>query len=1774
MRNSKKLLSFILSCIMVISMLPTLVFGANGNKVRVIVENNTYAVSEGAPWEGVLLDEWVEIDNKSSIMSSVVKALDEKGYSQTGATSGYITEINGISEMDNGNSSGWMGNINDWFADEGLSAFTVSSGKLSGGDEIRMQYTADWGADIGSVWGDDTTTLKSIYFSEGELSPAFSSDIKEYKLILPSSVKKTIVTPAAVNKNYQVRLYKNSYKPANAAEYKRNEEVAVSKGDKLFVGVGNSTWPTMNDEAEETVYVISVEYENTATVRFSAQQEGAFFDAPGKEFTVPDGIAEEYGYTMPANDHNGIKIESPTVFDLLVYIHKEMYSDDFTSATAKNYLNFSTGSINRAYGISSSDISFFVNHDSLNDGIETSLGTTGYNATEARLCDNDVVDFFFYFEDGYWCDYYTFFSESEKIVVEDTDFTLNLKGFMAMSAMGYTPVVGNIIGGEDGYITLNTVKANGDLSPALKDSDGDEYLIDEDGMVTMSFDEPGEYIITANGFEGEYGMFPILAPYLKLTVVKESDVKPYFTQINFLATALNGWTTTTFSPKNLSYNLDIRLYTTSTLSFQSTTEYDADKYTAVATYVDVNGITQNTNVSNKAVTMLPNMPFGKTKVVVKITDKTDENNFTDYIFNVTRPYDVGAQVRATTGIVITPENRAISATKLDNYAEGTMFKLNASGDRDGTGVATTTYKYETFLYSDVEKFSLALTGSTNYVHFRTKLDDGEWTEIKEVNTPFYEIGSDGIANVTIQAVSDYEYVRNGFAFVASKGNEYTVRVLSEDALIDDATLTDVKVAHGDFYPEFASDMFAYTVVIDSTDEMPDVSFKLPANCTVKRGTTDMIANADGVYSFVLTTANQTINVTNVNGVANAYTFNATKKVNAVPDRVVDYLCINGQYTNASYGIKPETILAGSMKSTGNFGGYVTFYYEDAIKNDSKNPYGVDFYVYGNSFVSGGTVYGSAEPGQVWVSEDNKNWYALAASEHYEDTTLKDYKITYTKTATGRTAWRDNYGNSNDGVSNAGTWPLVSNYYMNDLAKSNSITLDGILLPASDGKIYGSGNVGTASFGYVDYFPNGTIGANVNPYTSTPSSGSSGFDLAWAVDKDGNTVKFKDGIHYVKVVTASNIWASGINEKSPEVARVIRTTAEADEVGKTTAPAGITVKNSGNTVSDLVFEEDVFEYNVNAKDFKDISLAIDDADSDDNIYVNNTKIAYDETADITFDGNSKTVRLIVQNGEKEPLVYILNVIDGKTSEVNDVIDLIKTIGTVTIDSEGEIDSARSAYDSLTTAQKKQVTNYATLVVAEEMLGKIKQDLSDKELAEWVDELIDAIGEVGIGSQKDIEKARVAYNLLNDAQKALVENYDVLLKAEQDFDSAFKAKAKLIEEAYDKTGSYLLKGSVPTISSVGGEWVMLGLARADRMTDEFRSGYYTNVVNALRENNSEQLSSTKSTENARVSLALRSLGFDISNIDGRDVLKPLNDIEYVKNQGINGPIWALIAFNSLKGVRTELNTSSYITYIISTQMPDGGWAIDKVSSDADTTAMALQALAPYYEENISVKQSVDKALSLLPTMSYSSSESYAQAIVALTSLGINPDTDEKNFVNGKSLIDNLLDYYVTGGGFKHDMIGEINQMATEQAYYALVSYFRFIEGKTSFYDMSDVSVETNPVMPKPDDETISPTPSAPAKITGLKVKNKKKRTAAITWKKAKKNALGYKIEMSKKSKKKGFKVIKTIRNVKTLKFNKKNLKKGKTYYFRVRAYNRANGKVVYGKYSKVMKVKIKK
>ena len=293
-------------------------------------------------------------------------------------------------------------------------------------------------------------------------------------------------------------------------------------------------------------------------------------------------------------------------------------------------------------------------------------------------------------------------------------------------------------------------------------------------------------------------------------------------------------------------------------------------------------------------------------------------------------------------------------------------------------------------------------------------------------------------------------------------------------------------------------------------------------------------------------------------------------------------------------------------------------------------------------------------------------------------------------------------------------------------------------------------------------------------------------------------------------------------------------------------------------------------------------------------------------------------------------------------------------------------------------------------------------------------------------------------------------------------------------YTSTGAFLYQNTPnPGVASTGGDWAVLGLARSGYgVSDTYHTQYVAKVVDTVVSKNGV-LHAKKYTEYSRVVLGLTAVGYDVTNVGGYNLLEPLADFDMVCWQGINGPVWALIALDShaysipaAPEGKTQTTREKLIASILNAEIVGGGWALWGTSVDPDITGMAIQALAPYYSGDPAVKAAVDRALEKLSALQNAAggfgsvdgacAESSAQVLVALTALGIDPAQDSRFVKNGNTVLDSLHSFYVAGGGFRHILSGSLDGMATEQSYYALAAYHRFLAGQTSLYDMRDVAI----------------------------------------------------------------------------------------------------------------------
>ncbi len=304
---------------------------------------------------------------------------------------------------------------------------------------------------------------------------------------------------------------------------------------------------------------------------------------------------------------------------------------------------------------------------------------------------------------------------------------------------------------------------------------------------------------------------------------------------------------------------------------------------------------------------------------------------------------------------------------------------------------------------------------------------------------------------------------------------------------------------------------------------------------------------------------------------------------------------------------------------------------------------------------------------------------------------------------------------------------------------------------------------------------------------------------------------------------------------------------------------------------------------------------------------------------------------------------------------------------------------------------------------------------------------------------------------------------------------------LSEVITDTAQYLYRTvKNPQVGSIGGEWAVLGLARSGyEVPAEYYQNYRSTVENYVRACGGN-LHDKKYTEYSRLIVALSSIGVDARDVAGYDLTRALGDYDKTIWQGLNGPIWALIALDSRNypmprnpEAETQATRQMYIDRILDCQLSDGGWSLfggtaaagsGEGVSDPDITGMALQALAKYQDQP-AVAKATEEALDCMSRQQdaqagYSSwgtanLESCVQMVVALCELGI-PLDDPRFVKNGHTMLDNLLTFYRPGEGFLHTKDGSgSNQMACEQAFYGLVAVQRFRQGENSLYRMGDAS-----------------------------------------------------------------------------------------------------------------------
>ncbi len=316
-----------------------------------------------------------------------------------------------------------------------------------------------------------------------------------------------------------------------------------------------------------------------------------------------------------------------------------------------------------------------------------------------------------------------------------------------------------------------------------------------------------------------------------------------------------------------------------------------------------------------------------------------------------------------------------------------------------------------------------------------------------------------------------------------------------------------------------------------------------------------------------------------------------------------------------------------------------------------------------------------------------------------------------------------------------------------------------------------------------------------------------------------------------------------------------------------------------------------------------------------------------------------------------------------------------------------------------------------------------------------------------------------------------------------------------------GGFFNENLIQTAGSSASDWLFIGYCRLFGESDENGTGEYLQALEKYISNlyESGTLTNTKATEWQRVGLAVLAAGADPTafgiDADGNSIdLVADGAYDHEKysslgRQGVNGWCFALILMDAAK---TEIpEDASYtreyiIEEILSAQLGNGGYSLTG-AADPDVTSIAIQALSRYYEDETvytfesdeetvsrTVGEAIDLALSWLSLAqldegdfsSYGSSnvESTAQVLLALSCLGIDPQTDERFIKGENTVIDGLLKYRTESGAFAHALDDEGNATAenglsSAQTLCGLTAYYRMISGMSGFYEFTDDEVATD-------------------------------------------------------------------------------------------------------------------
>ena len=1305
-----------------------------------IVENTTYPEAEGAPWEGTLVEEWIDLNEDSTMMGCIVKALEKNGYKQTGAENNYISSIQGLGEFDGGSMSGWMGTLNDWFTNYGFGAFTVAGGTLGSGDEIRIMYTRNgYGADLGGSWDNHIKTVKALTFSAGELSPAFDPDTHEYTLTVDKGTDSVLVTPTASNKNYQVRTY------VGETEYKRTAMVPTVDGTTITVKCGDPSWPNMNGDNEPAqVYTVNVKVKSgdkpvtptNTKVLVRAQDGGAWLHQPMVS-ELTGGEAEKYGFTD--------KVEGVSVLDALVAAHVMVYGDKFTPATAKQYLAINPNNDweSKVFGRETGFHGFYINGDFPTN----EAGATRPKVTDTKLLDGDVLDYFVGSDAENQNDYYTWL-EVPATMTSGEDITVTVKGVQALDpdatqanaqplegvglawldmTTGTIKPIDGVVTDENGKATFTVVEgaATGYLvattatyhthttyalmnpSEQIKMVSGNVHTVELKGLHNAQLNSLKLYTYK-NGVKGTQDLLSGISTMadgygLKYTAKLASGT--YWVEGYDANKDCNGGMEMVIADDTTSVSVQ-RAYeiyarnsgwvagTDYTIDYQVTTA-DGVKRTATLGSGTVYGNLRTTGIfvetDTVTVNLIPseahtaNYNVGTKTVVTKVGGGAQS-----FAISVPKAYTVK---------VTAPAGSTVSVGTFGNYYTYEFLRPleDSTATKDGDTVTVTYRAPETSLnhfvrvqnpdgvtYWDFNKW----TTDQDIVVTRDDLhmdDDFNKDTVSRFDKNTYDLGnvylninSKGYMNMNAGDTYELDVFRNWQAIEGFMNAKIALPDAHYEVVDFDGKPSDVV----SIAPNADNSCLAYMTANHQGTALVKVTYDAMTHKQGQSSTADKTFSAiwpefTGVF-VVSVGADGTAIQTNMlmDRMDVGVTKDEQKQLDAEHD-ILFYLGTDG----ASYTFTPESGCTVTVARS-TVGKTMTF----------------------NGFTSQGVTV-DAETGAVTVAN-------LTTGRHIVRVE-KDGVATYQVITARGVSYKLLDAEGNELPENAEVKP----------GETVQLQFTGLVSPKEKMS-------GVYNHNFSLYYTDG----DGNSFKSNPGGGYGVYDFSGNPARQRISITVPADQEGLTYELTGAIKVGGFAGK-PTHRIVTYAKGMGMQYGTTTANVlaqlpQVTLKLSG-------YAADAVEKLIDA--IGTVTLNSEEA-------IKAARDAYD----------ALTEEQKAQVGNYQTLLDA----EAKLADLQaaDAVEkLIDAIGTVTLDSEEAIKAARGAYDALTEEQKELVGNYQTLLDAEAKLADLKA-------ADAVEKLIDAIGTVTLDSEEAIKAARGAYDALTEEQKAQVGNYQTLLDAE--------------------------------------------------------------------------------------------------------------------------------------------------------------------------------------------------------------------------------------------------------------------------------------------------------------------------------------------------------------------------------------------------------------------------